>query len=224
MSGPVVLHGGGEFEAGDEPCLAAMVERAARHAGGDRPIRICVVPTAAGAVQPGGVRGARRRAPSSAWRPRPGSRGRRDAGHDRATRHRRRTRTARPAWPTPTWSISRAATRIASRRCSGLARLGRHRPGARRRRRPGRRQRGRDGDGPMDVDAGRRDGRSRRRSRARRPPARRMPRPGPPLVERFGAGRTGRPRARSACPERTAAIDGRSRRHRPDRLARRRRG
>ena len=34
MSGPVVLHGGGEFEAGDEPCLAAMVERAARHAGG----------------------------------------------------------------------------------------------------------------------------------------------------------------------------------------------
>ena len=52
MSGPVVLHGGGEFEAGDEPCLAAMVERAARHAGGDRPIRICVVPTAAARYSP----------------------------------------------------------------------------------------------------------------------------------------------------------------------------
>lgn len=53
MSGPVVLHGGGEFEAGDEPCLAAMVERAARHAGDGHAIRICVVPTAAARYSPG---------------------------------------------------------------------------------------------------------------------------------------------------------------------------
>jgi len=52
MSGPVVLHGGGEFEAGDEPCLAAMVERAAHHAGAGRAIRIWVVPTAAARYSP----------------------------------------------------------------------------------------------------------------------------------------------------------------------------
>jgi cyanophycinase len=52
MSGPVALHGGGEFEAGDEPCLAALLELAARHAGGERPIRIAVVPTAAARWSP----------------------------------------------------------------------------------------------------------------------------------------------------------------------------
>jgi cyanophycinase-like exopeptidase len=46
VSGPVALHGGGEFEAGDEPCLAALLARAARRVGGDRPIRVVVVPTA----------------------------------------------------------------------------------------------------------------------------------------------------------------------------------
>ena len=47
MSGPVVLHGGGEYEAGDEACVSAVLELAAareRRAAG--PIRIVVVPTA----------------------------------------------------------------------------------------------------------------------------------------------------------------------------------
>jgi triacylglycerol lipase len=52
MSGPVVLHGGGEFEAGDEPCLEAMLELAARHAGGRRAAQISVVPTAAARYTP----------------------------------------------------------------------------------------------------------------------------------------------------------------------------
>jgi cyanophycinase-like exopeptidase len=52
MSGPVALHGGGEFEAGDEPCLVAMLERAARRVGGDRPVRMVVVPTAAARYSP----------------------------------------------------------------------------------------------------------------------------------------------------------------------------
>ncbi len=55
MSGPLALHGGGEFEAGDEPCLAAMLERAARHAGeaaDGRPVRVVVVPTAVARYSP----------------------------------------------------------------------------------------------------------------------------------------------------------------------------
>ena len=52
MSGPVALHGGGEFAAGDEPCLEVMLELAARHAGRDRAIRIAVVPTAAARWNP----------------------------------------------------------------------------------------------------------------------------------------------------------------------------
>ena len=49
MSGPVALHGGGEFLPGDEPFLRAMVELAARV--GD-PVRVAVVPTAAARGRP----------------------------------------------------------------------------------------------------------------------------------------------------------------------------
>jgi cyanophycinase-like exopeptidase len=52
MSGPVALHGGGEFTAGDEPCLEALLELAAGHADGDRAVRIAVVPTAASRWDP----------------------------------------------------------------------------------------------------------------------------------------------------------------------------
>jgi len=52
MSGPVALHGGGEFLAGDEPFLAALLHAAASRAGGDRPIRVAVVPTAAARGRP----------------------------------------------------------------------------------------------------------------------------------------------------------------------------
>jgi len=51
MSGPVALHGGGEFLAGDEPFLAALLDAAAPGAG-ERPIRVAVVPTAAGRGRP----------------------------------------------------------------------------------------------------------------------------------------------------------------------------
>lgn len=50
-TGPVALHGGAEFQAGDEPFLAALLEIAARRAG-DRPIRVAVVPTAAARGRP----------------------------------------------------------------------------------------------------------------------------------------------------------------------------
>ena len=52
MSGPVALHGGAEFQSGDEPFLAALLDAAAPAAGGDRPIRVAVVPTAAGRGRP----------------------------------------------------------------------------------------------------------------------------------------------------------------------------
>lgn len=55
MSGPVALHGGGEFLPGDEPFLAALLGRAVERAGGDvsgRPIRVVVVPTAAARGRP----------------------------------------------------------------------------------------------------------------------------------------------------------------------------
>jgi len=51
VSGPVALHGGGEFEAGDEACLSAVLALAAER-GGARPIRIVVVPTAAARSSP----------------------------------------------------------------------------------------------------------------------------------------------------------------------------
>jgi len=46
VSGPVVLHGGGEFEAGDDACVSAVLGLGALRAGGGRPIRVVVVPTA----------------------------------------------------------------------------------------------------------------------------------------------------------------------------------
>jgi cyanophycinase-like exopeptidase len=55
MSGPIALHGGGEFLAGDEPFLAALLWRAVERAGrptSGRPIRIAVVPTAAARGRP----------------------------------------------------------------------------------------------------------------------------------------------------------------------------
>jgi len=51
VSGPVELHGGGEFEAGDEACLSAVLALAADRAGA-RPVRIMVVPTAAARSSP----------------------------------------------------------------------------------------------------------------------------------------------------------------------------
>ncbi len=52
MSGPVALHGGAEFQPGDEPFLAALLDAAVTTTGRDRPIRVAVVPTAAGRGRP----------------------------------------------------------------------------------------------------------------------------------------------------------------------------
>jgi cyanophycinase-like exopeptidase len=52
VSGPVALHGGGEFLAGDEPFLAALLAGAALRVGNARPIRIAIVPTAAARGRP----------------------------------------------------------------------------------------------------------------------------------------------------------------------------
>jgi len=52
MSGPVALHGGGEFLPGDEPFLEALLEVAAQRTGGSRPIRVAVIPTAAARGRP----------------------------------------------------------------------------------------------------------------------------------------------------------------------------
>src|SRR2546430_1020755 len=51
MSGPIGLHGGGEFMAGDEPFLLALLE-AARPAADGGPIQAVVVPTAAARHRP----------------------------------------------------------------------------------------------------------------------------------------------------------------------------
>lgn len=52
MSGPVSLHGGGEFLPGDEEFLAALLGRAVGRAERGRPIRVAVVPTAAARGRP----------------------------------------------------------------------------------------------------------------------------------------------------------------------------
>ena len=55
MTGPVALHGGGEFRAGDESFLAALLEQAAARIGrdgGGRLIRVAIVPTAAARGRP----------------------------------------------------------------------------------------------------------------------------------------------------------------------------
>jgi cyanophycinase len=52
MSGAVALHGGGEFLAGDEPFLAALLGAARERVGDARAIRVVVVPTAAARGRP----------------------------------------------------------------------------------------------------------------------------------------------------------------------------
>jgi hypothetical protein len=52
MSGPVALHGGGEFQAGDEPFLEALIRAASDQSVEPRLIRIAVVPTAAARGRP----------------------------------------------------------------------------------------------------------------------------------------------------------------------------
>jgi cyanophycinase-like exopeptidase len=52
MSGPIALHGGGEFLPGDEEFLAALLARAVQRAKRRRPIRVAIVPTAAARGRP----------------------------------------------------------------------------------------------------------------------------------------------------------------------------
>jgi cyanophycinase len=53
--GPVALHGGGEFLAGDEKFLAALLESASRHLPADEAVRVVIVPTAAAGTDPDGA-------------------------------------------------------------------------------------------------------------------------------------------------------------------------
>ena len=48
-----MLHGGGEFMPGDEATIGAILDLAAERVDGTRPIRVAVVPTAAGRGRPG---------------------------------------------------------------------------------------------------------------------------------------------------------------------------
>jgi cyanophycinase-like exopeptidase len=50
-AGPIGLHGGGEFQPGDEPFLRAILE-AALPPTSDRPVRVVIVPTAAAGERP----------------------------------------------------------------------------------------------------------------------------------------------------------------------------
>jgi cyanophycinase len=50
-TGPIGLHGGGEFQPGDEPFLRAILE-AALPPSGERPVRVVIVPTAAAGERP----------------------------------------------------------------------------------------------------------------------------------------------------------------------------
>ena len=54
MSGPIALHGGGEFQAGDEPSLQRLLELAAGRPGrsASDPVRVAIVPTAAARGRP----------------------------------------------------------------------------------------------------------------------------------------------------------------------------
>lgn len=52
VPGPVALHGGGEFEPGDEPFLDALLEAAGRLVTDGTPVRIAVVPTAGARGRP----------------------------------------------------------------------------------------------------------------------------------------------------------------------------
>jgi cyanophycinase len=52
VTGPVALHGGGEYREGDEAFLGALLELGQRRVGADRSIRVAVVPTAAARNRP----------------------------------------------------------------------------------------------------------------------------------------------------------------------------
>ena len=52
VPGPVALHGGGEFEPGDEPFLDALLTTAGALVDDGEPIRVAVVPTAAAGGRP----------------------------------------------------------------------------------------------------------------------------------------------------------------------------
>lgn len=52
MSGPVALHGGGEFQAGDEAFLGALLDHGLARALDGRAIRVAIVPTAAARHRP----------------------------------------------------------------------------------------------------------------------------------------------------------------------------
>ena len=52
MSGPIALHGGGEFQEGDEQFLAALLELAVARSGDALPIRVAIVPTATARGRP----------------------------------------------------------------------------------------------------------------------------------------------------------------------------
>jgi cyanophycinase-like exopeptidase len=52
VSGPIALHGGGEFQSGDEPVLTELLRLAARRVGDDQAIRIALVPAAAAEWDP----------------------------------------------------------------------------------------------------------------------------------------------------------------------------
>jgi cyanophycinase-like exopeptidase len=52
VSGPVALHGGGEYLAGDEAAMDALLEAALRASGGTAPVRVVLVPTAVARHRP----------------------------------------------------------------------------------------------------------------------------------------------------------------------------
>ena len=52
MTGPVALHGGGEYQEGDEAFLGALLRLAEGRVGGGNPIRVAIVPTAAARNRP----------------------------------------------------------------------------------------------------------------------------------------------------------------------------
>ena len=89
MSGPVALHGGGEFQPGDEPFLEALSGSRSTDSRDPRPIRIAVVPTAAARGRPD-LAGAHGVEHSRGSRGRRGRRGGVDPGRRWADRGRRR--------------------------------------------------------------------------------------------------------------------------------------
>ena len=172
MSGPVALHGGGEFLAGDEEFLAALLARAVQRAERGRPIRVAVVPTAAARGRPdlagrNGVEAFERVGAESGV----------DVAAttipvvDRATAA---DAALAADWPPRTSSTSRRRPRPDPDAHARRGSLGRDHRGAHGRGRVGRRECRRDGARAVDLDAGRRDGRAAPRPgiRGRAPRAR----------------------------------------------------